>query len=212
MRETTATARKSAYVPGEDLSGSPVLLHICCAPCATYPVQRLRELGYVLTGYWFNPNVHPWLEHEARRKSLIHYAAKVGLPVQWEPGYHILGFLRQVAGAEERPHRCLVCYAMRLSRAAAAARRLGIPCFTTTLLVSPYQDQDLIREAGERAAREQDVEFYFENFRRGWSERSRLTRHFDLYRQQYCGCVFSEFERYTGTSIAAASEIHLEDR
>jgi len=188
-----------------------MLLHVCCAPCATYPVNRLRQLGFSVTGYWYNPNIHPWLEHEARRKSLVAYSQNVQLPVVWQRGYDIVSFLQSVAHHETQGDRCRVYYQMRLHQTAANAQRLGIPRFTTTLLVSPYQDQELIKQIGEKAAAAHQVEFYLENFRRGWPERSRLTREFGLYRQQYCGCVYSEFERFTGKPIAKASEISCEN-
>ncbi len=183
-----------------------ILLHICCAPCATYPVEHLRDAGMAVRGFWSNPNVHPWQEHEARRLSLVRYSDAVRLPMEWEPGYQMAEFLRQVAGREARGERCRVCYRMRLQAAAACASQLGVPAFTTTLLVSPYQDQSLIREAGEEAAAEYGVHFHFENFRRGWSIRSQRVREYDLYRQQYCGCIYSEFERYTKLPIERAGE------
>jgi len=190
----------------------PLLLHICCAPCATYPVQTLRQRGFSLTGYWHNPNIQPWLEYESRRASLASYVERVSLPVVWEPGYDLLGFLGAVAGREGRPERCEQCYRLRLERTAACAARHAFERFSTTLLVSPYQDQALIRAAGEEAANRHGVEFYFEDFRRGWAERGRLTREYGLYRQQYCGCLYSEFERYAGRAIAEAATLSHEDR
>lgn len=193
-------------------TAEPMLLHICCAPCATYPVQYLRGLGHEVTGFWYNPNIHPWTEHEARRTSLAGYAERLGLRLVWQPGYDTVGFLRAVAGLEARGERCAVCYTMRLDAAAARTRALGLGLFTTSLLISPYQDQKLIRAAGEAAAAAHRVRFHFESFRRGWSERSRLTREYDLYRQQYCGCLFSEFERYTKLEVGQAAGLRYEDR
>ena len=183
---------------------SRILLHICCAPCATYPVEHLRRAGLAITGYWYNPNVQPWSEHERRRDSLVGYAAQAALPVVWEAGYDVIAFMRLLAGHEAQGDRCAICYRLRLARAAACARRLGISCFTTTLLISPFQDRALIRTAGESAAREQGVAFLFEDWRSGWPERGRLTRHYGLYQQHYCGCLYSEFERYTGIPVLAA--------
>ncbi|NPV07533.1 MAG: epoxyqueuosine reductase QueH [Anaerolineae bacterium] len=188
-----------------------ILLHVCCAPCATYPLERLRDAGLQVRGYWYNPNIHPWKEHEARRESLVQYSAEVALPVEWEPGYNAVAFLRAVAGREDARDRCRICYALRLQATAARARLLGIRLFSTTLLISPYQDQDLIRAAGEEAAAAHGVEFRFEDFRPGWSVRGQRLRQHGLYRQQYCGCLFSEFERYTGLPIARAAEMPLED-
>jgi len=177
-----------------DYQGRRLLLHICCAPCATYTVKRLRELRWSVEGHWFNPNVHPYSEHELRRETLASYAETIGLPVHWESGYEIAEFLRAVVGHERFRERCLICYRMRLERTALAARRLGLDAISTTLLISPYQDQAAIRRIGEEMAALYGVAFYFENLRRGFAEHYRLSRESGLYMQRYCGCVYSEWE------------------
>jgi predicted adenine nucleotide alpha hydrolase (AANH) superfamily ATPase len=182
-------------------AGASILTHICCAPCATYTVNRLREEGWDVAGLWYNPNIHPWQEHERRRVCLQRYAGEIGLPVQWVEGYAMPAFLRAVSGREQFRARCAICYEMRLAETARRARAGGFAAFTTTLLISPYQDQRLIREIGERLGQAEGVEFYFENFRRGWAERGRLSAAHNLYLQQYCGCVYSEYERYHGGRI-----------
>ena len=121
-----------------------------------------------------------------------------------EDGYEMALFLRLVAGHEARDQRCRLCYEMRLMRTAKVAAREGFDAITTTLLISPHQDQDMLLETGEKVARESGVEFHFENFRRGWSERGRLTREHDLYRQQYCGCIYSEWERSAGEDVSTS--------
>lgn len=178
------------------MPGAPgrLLLHICCAPCSTYTVGRLRELAFDVTGYWHNPNIHPFSEHERRRESLVSYAAQIDLPVIWEEGYEVVEFMRAISGREGFRERCKLCYQMRLERTARVAAREGFAAFTTTLLISPYQDQQAIKEIGERLAAAHHVGFYFENFRRGWAERGRLTRQYSLYSQRYCGCLYSEWE------------------
>ncbi|MBC7263770.1 MAG: epoxyqueuosine reductase QueH [Chloroflexi bacterium] len=173
-----------------------LLLHICCGPCSTYTIKRLRELGFDVTGYWYNPNVHPYTEHERRRSCLEEYAATVGLPMIWEPDYDMPAYFRAVAGHEKFGERCARCYDLRLRATARTASERGFGVITTTLLISPYQDQQLIVAVGEEAAAEFGVDFFFENFRRGWSERGRLAKEHNLYRQAYCGCIFSEWERY----------------
>jgi predicted adenine nucleotide alpha hydrolase (AANH) superfamily ATPase len=183
--------------------GSNILLHSCCGPCSTYTINRLLEEGFQVTGFWYNPNIHPFTEHEERRASFEKYVESVGLPFIQEDGYEMLQFLRLVAGNEAHGGRCRLCYEMRLTRTAKVAVREGFDAITTTLLISPHQDQSLLREIGERVAGEYGVDFYFENFRRGWSQRGHLTREHDLYRQQYCGCVYSEWERYAGMKISA---------
>lgn len=172
----------------------PILLHVCCGPCATYTVKRLREEGWEVTGYWFNPNIQPYSEHERRREALAKFAEAVNLPVIWEPGYEMVTFLREVAGRERFRERCLLCYRLRLERTALVAAERGFQTLTTTLLISPYQDQEAIRALGEELAGARGLAFYFENFRRGFAEHHRLAREYDLYRQRYCGCVYSEWE------------------
>ena len=186
--------------PGE---GKRILLHICCAPCATYPIEQLREEGFQVTGFWYNPNIHPWQEHQRRRESAQKYAEAVALPVIWYEKYEMPLYLRAVVGHERFRERCRICYRMRLEKTARVAAEGGFDAFTTTLLISPHQDQAMIRQIGEEVAEEWKVGFYFENFRRGWSERGRLTHEHDLYRQQYCGCIYSEWERY--------NEGHIDD-
>lgn len=176
------------------LAGQRLLLHVCCAPCATYSVHRLQAQGAQVTAFWYNPNVHPYSEHERRRESLARYAAEVGLAVLWEPGYDLVPFLRRIVGHERPGERCALCYAQRLERTAQRAAEQGFDAFCTTLLISPYQDQAWIRQAGDSAAAQHGVPFYFENLRRGFAEHHRLAREHGLYQQTYCGCVYSEWE------------------
>ncbi len=178
--------------PGEPrvAPGTPLLLHICCGPCATYPVPHLRALGFAVHGWWYNPNIQPGAEYARREESARAYAARVDLPLGGGP-YEPQAYERAVRGHEERPARCRLCYRLRLEETAREAERLGIGTFTTTLLVSPYQDQAALREIGEDLARQHSLCFFFENMRRGWAERGRLARDYGLYRQRYCGCRFS---------------------
>jgi predicted adenine nucleotide alpha hydrolase (AANH) superfamily ATPase len=203
--------RPQATNPEKIEEGRSILLHTCCGPCATYTINRLREQGYAVSGFWYNPNIHPFAEHQRRLASMEAYAESVRLPLLIEEGYEMLEFLRAVVGREAHLERCRRCYAMRLSRTAKVAAEEGFDSFTTTLLISPHQNQDLLRETGETAGAEHGVEFQFENFRRGWSERGRLTREHDLYRQQYCGCIYSEWERYSGHKIAAEASALTEE-
>ena len=174
--------------------GTPLLLHVCCGPCATYPVPHLRELGFQVLGHWYNPNIQPAVEYARREESARVYAQQVGLPLV-AGSYEPERFERAVRGREQRPARCRRCYRLRLEEAARVARQQGIENITTTLLISPYQDQAAIREIGEAVAGEHGLRFYFENLRRGWSRRGRLAREYGLYLQQYCGCRFSLEER-----------------
>jgi epoxyqueuosine reductase len=178
----------------DPLAGQRLLLHICCAPCATYTVRRFREAGARVTGHWFNPNIHPFREHELRRGALAGYAPALKLPIIWEPGYEMAEFMRRVAGQERFRQRCAICYHLRLERTAIVAAREGFALFTTTLLISPYQDLEAIIHIGEELAQRHGVSFWAENLRRGFAEHHRLAREAGLYRQRYCGCLYSERE------------------
>jgi hypothetical protein len=180
-----------AQLPGQ---GKRMLLHICCAPCATYTVQRLRDLAFEVTGLWYNPNVHPFSEHERRRETLAGYAARIDLPMLWEAGYDLVDFMQRIHQHETDGTRCKRCYHMRLEQTAAVAAREQFDAFTTTLLISPYQDQETIRLLGTKAGQEHDVPFFFENFRRGWADHYQMVRDYSLYSQRYCGCLYSEWE------------------
>jgi predicted adenine nucleotide alpha hydrolase (AANH) superfamily ATPase len=174
--------------------GTSLLLHICCGPCATYPVPRLRELGFDVVGWWHNPNIQPAEEHARREDSARALAARLELPLT-VGAYEPERFAEAVRGCEARPGRCHRCYRLRLEAAAQEARRRGIAALTTTLLISPYQDQAALRRIGEEVAAAHGLRFFYENLRRGWTQRGRLAREYGLYQQQYCGCRFSLAER-----------------
>ena len=170
-----------------------ILLHTCCAPCVTYPMKVLSERGYQVVPYFYNPNVHPYGEYQKRYSAVSDYCRKQGVDLQVGP-YEMEQFLLEVSSRVDT--RCERCFQIRLERAARQTSILGIGEFTTTLLVSPYQDQRLIRSAGESAAIEHGVLFLFEDMREGYQETVSRSRELDIYRQSYCGCVYSEKERY----------------
>jgi epoxyqueuosine reductase len=170
-----------------------LLLHICCGPCAVYPVEVLSAGGHEVEGYFDNPNIHPHQEYLRRVKALEDFAGQVGLRVTWSQNYDIEEFFRLVAFREGE--RCRFCYQLRLSRAARMAKTGGFEAFTSTLLYSRYQQHDLIQEVARQAAAEAGVAFYYEDFRRGWAQGIAQSKSMGLYRQSYCGCLFSERER-----------------
>jgi predicted adenine nucleotide alpha hydrolase (AANH) superfamily ATPase len=174
--------------------GKRILLHICCGPCGTYTIQRLRALGFEVVGFWYNPNIHPFAEHEKRRETLAGYAESVALPVVWNPGYDMPLYFRAVVGHEAFGERCRRCYRLRLEKAAQVAREGGFDAFTTTLLISIHQDQAAIRAIGDEVGETYGVAFFYENFRKGWAERGRMANEAGLYKQHYCGCIYSEWE------------------
>jgi len=171
-----------------------ILLHICCAPCAIYPLRVLREAGHEVVGLFFNPNIHPYSEYRKRLDTLVTYADSFDLKLICPDDYPMEDFLRNVVFREKE--RCRYCYHTRLSYAAAVARRGKFDSFTTTLLYSKFQDSDMIVSQGESIAREKDVAFYNRDFREGWKEGIAISRELGMYRQQYCGCIYSEKERY----------------
>jgi predicted adenine nucleotide alpha hydrolase (AANH) superfamily ATPase len=170
-----------------------ILLHICCAPCAIYPLRILREEGNEVCGLFYNPNIHPYLEYRRRLDTLTSYAGPEGLAVIREEAYPLEEFLQQIAFREEE--RCRYCY-LRLSHAARIAKKGRFDAFTTTLLYSRHQKHDLIRETAEGVAGTQGIPFFYRDFREGWSEGVRVSKERGMYRQPYCGCIFSEKERY----------------
>jgi len=171
-----------------------LLLHICCAPCAIYPVKELRSAGLDVTGLFFNHNIHPYTEYKLRMEALKTYSKMVELEVIYREEYLLEEFLTNVAG--EPQGRCAYCYRSRLEEAARSAAELGFNSFTSTLLYSRYQNQDLIREFGVKLGERYGVKFHYEDFRTGWQEGINLSKEMGLYRQKYCGCIYSEKERY----------------
>ncbi len=183
-------------VPGFRKKTTPVklLLHICCAPCTIYPLQVLRAQGMEVQGFFYNPNIHPYQEFQRRLQALQEYAAAVSLPLRVDERYDLEAFLRLVVFREEE--RCRYCYRLRLQAAALAAQQARCEAFSATLLYSRFQKHDLIREIGEQIGQETGVPFYYEDFRPGWQEGINESRRLGLYRQNYCGCIYSEKERF----------------
>ncbi len=171
-----------------------LLLHICCGPCALYPLRTLRTAGYDVTGFFYNHNIHPYQEYGRRLDSVVRMAAMESLPLIIHDKYDLDGFLKNVAAAPEK--RCSYCYASRLRAAAAVAAENGFDAYTASLLYSRYQKHEEIRTLGEQIGRGFGVTFYYEDFRPGWQEGIRLSKELGLYRQQYCGCIYSEKDRY----------------
>jgi predicted adenine nucleotide alpha hydrolase (AANH) superfamily ATPase len=173
-----------------------ILLHICCANCVIYPLQRIKESGWEVTGYFFNPNIHPYQEYQRRLDALRHYSDRIGLEIIYRDEYLLEDFLRNVSHHEKE--RCQYCYSLRLEATAQEAKRGDFGQFSTTLLQSTHQDHDQIREAGERVGKAVGIPFYYEDFRQGWRKGLEVSKAMGLYRQQYCGCIYSEKERFLG--------------
>jgi epoxyqueuosine reductase len=171
-----------------------LLLHLCCANCAIYPLKVLRSQGANVTGFFFNHNIHPYQEFRRRLDAVHQYVALADLPTIFREDYLLEEFLSRVAHSP--PSRCEYCYASRLEQTAREASERGFSGFSTTLLYSRYQQQDRIRAHGEQLAVRYGIPFIYQDFREGWNEGIAISKTLGLYRQQYCGCIFSEKERY----------------
>lgn len=170
-----------------------VLMHICCSNCSIYPLKSLLMKDVEVKGLWFNPNIHPYPEYRLRLDSLQRLQKLWDLDIEYRDHYDIDGFVRKIGSPDET--RCLRCYAMRLEETAKAARKMDLDGFTTSLLVSPYQRFEAVVNIGREMGKRYSIPFYQEDFRVGYRENIGLSRELGLYRQKYCGCVFSEKER-----------------
>ena len=170
------------------------LLHICCAPCANQCIEVLRGDGLEVTGFWFNPNIHPFTEYRARRNTVREYLETIDVKLIEQNDYALRPFVRAVA--EDIANRCGKCYEMRLFEAARQAKDGGFDSFTSSLFISPYQNHELMRDTAERAAAEYGVDFLYRDFRPYFRAGQDRARELGMYMQKYCGCVFSEEERY----------------
>lgn len=171
-----------------------IFLHICCGPCAIYPLTQLQNKGLEVHGYFYNPNIHPYREFKKRIEGLEQLAQIVHLEVDIEREYGLTEYLRKVVFHEQE--RCPLCYAMRLETVARQAKERGDDAFSTTLLYSKYQDHEGIRQIGEELAAKYQLQFYYQDFREGWQQGIDGAIEMNLYRQPYCGCIYSEHERY----------------
>lgn len=171
-----------------------VLLHTCCAPCSIHCVDSLRSEGLTPVSYWFNPNIHPYTEYRSRKTTLEDYAKSIQLPLIVDNTYGLREFCKNVI--HDLSGRCFYCYDVRLEQTAKYAAEHGFASFTTTLLVSPFQNHQAIIHVAEKAAEKYQVPFLYRDFRPGFQDGQSKARELELYMQKYCGCIFSEEERY----------------
>jgi predicted adenine nucleotide alpha hydrolase (AANH) superfamily ATPase len=174
--------------------GKGILLHVCCGPCATYPVKELLERHKTVTGFWYNPNIHPKEEYQKRLKAARDFAVKKGIPLVEEVVFDLQGWIEKMEKAllpQKKEARCQGCYRIRMERTAQKAKEEGYDGFTTTLLYSRYQFHETVKDLGQELASAYGVPFLYVDFRRGWQEGILLSKELSLYRQKYCGCMFS---------------------
>lgn len=187
-----------------------LLFHVCCAPCSIMCIEALRGEGIEPVLFWYNPNIHPLTEYAARRDCLAGHARLTGLGLVMRDEYGLRGFVDGLygeaagCGGEEdektaAPRRCAFCYRTRLETTARAAKEGGFDAFSTSLLVSPYQNHELLRETGDAAAARYGTAFLYRDFRPLFREGRSRARAASYYMQKYCGCIFSEEERFSNT-------------
>ncbi len=171
-----------------------VLLHCCCAPCSVSCVEPLRAEGIEPVGFWYNPNIHPFKEYEARRDCLIEYSKDIGMELIVRENYGLREFVKNVA--EDIEKRCTYCYEHRLEETARFAAVNGYEAFTSTLFASIYQNHELMLKSAEEYAKKYGVKFLYRDFRPNFRNGNQKARDMGLYMQKYCGCIFSEEDRY----------------
>ena len=170
-----------------------LLMHACCAPCSVYPIEYLRNQNIEPTIFWYNPNIHPYVEYKSRRDCLKKYCEEININAIFQDEYGLDEFCKNVSNDLEG--RCInYCYPIRLNSLFKYAKENGYDTVTTTLLYSIYQKHDFIKAYMEKLSKEYGVEFLYIDFREGFWEGHKKAKEKELYMQKYCGCVFSEFE------------------
>ena len=194
-----------------------LLLHVCCAGCACYPLIKLRQVkvqgkDLEITGFWYNPNIHPYSEYQNRMMTMGYFSQKENLPMIWKDEYALEEWLEAIRGEFDltgpslrksrgpgcwtKEKRCEKCYNLRLKKLAEEAKQKGYDYFSTTLLYSKFQKHHSIKEICQKLKNQYNVDFYYFDFRIGWKEGIEISKKMGLYRQHYCGCIFSEKEKY----------------
>lgn len=171
-----------------------ILMHTCCGPCAVYPLETLLSENYNVSGYFYNNNIHPWTEYKSRLDAAKKLYDYLNIDFFIEDDYDLEGFLSNVA--QHPSNRCNYCYANRLEKTAIYAKNHQFDAFTTSLLVSPYQKHELIKTIGEKIAEKYNIQFFYRDFRQGYWQGRKKAKELGLYMQKYCGCIYSEKERY----------------
>jgi predicted adenine nucleotide alpha hydrolase (AANH) superfamily ATPase len=171
-----------------------ILLHSCCAPCLVYPLDELRSQGHEVTALFLNPNIHPYSEYLRRLDAFAVFTQENRVPVLEHDGkLDMEEWLREVVFRESQ--RCRICFNLRLEQTALLAKKKGFDAFSTTLLYSRFQKHDLLKATAEAFSETLDIPFVYRDWRKGWNEGVKKYRKLGLYRQKYCGCIYSEKER-----------------
>jgi len=159
-----------------------------------YPLEQLLKDGCEVKGLFYNPNIHSFLEFNNRKQALINFSESLNFEIDI-PEYDPSDFFGYTGDSWLKSSRCFFCWNLRLKKTAKLAKEKGFSHFSTTLLVSPYQDHQMLKEIGFTIARQEGVDFYYQDFRVGFSPAQARAREKGLYMQKYCGCIYSEIER-----------------
>ena len=174
-----------------------LLLHSCCGPCSSAVLERLRD-HFQITVLYYNPNIEPEEEYLHRRAEQQRLLSLLGSGIAWLPCEYghdaFAAFAPSMADEPEGGKRCLACFALRLSKTAEQAKEHGFEYFTTTLSVSPHKNADNVNRAGEEAAKRTGVKYLYADFKKknGYLRSLQLSAEYSLYRQNYCGCLYSQ--------------------
>ena len=181
-----------------------LLLHTCCAPCSVYCIDELRKEGIEPTVYWYNPNIHPYKEYQARRDCLKEYTKSINVEAIFEEEYGLDEFCKEAV--KDLQARCVnYCYPVRLRKTFEYAKQNGYDTVSTTLLYSIYQKHEFIKQLMEKYSQEYGIDFLYRDFREGFWEGHQKAHDLGLYMQKYCGCIFSEEMRYYNRNRMQAS-------
>lgn len=184
-----------------------MLVHMCCGPCSIYPLKELLKGEAEVWGYFYNPNIHPYSEFKKRLGAVRELARLMSVDVVLNEDYKPALFIRKLKESLPEEHRagkmppegprCTYCYSSRIEETARAAREGGFDAFSSSLLYSKYQNHEEIKSLGLELSERYGVEFIYRDFRDGWQEGIDFSKEMGLYRQKYCGCIYSRIERFS---------------
>lgn len=178
------------------MNQNKILIHSCCAICSGYPISLLKDMGYAVIVYFYNPNIYPKSEYERRLEAQRVLCEHFGVELI-EGDYKPDVYYKKVEGFEtepERGKRCPICFELRLKQTAQKAKELGIDKFTTSIVISPHKNFKLLSEIGGKIAQEENLEYVSIDFKKkdGFLKTNQISKELNLYRQNYCGCEFSQ--------------------
>ena len=183
-----------------------VLVHMCCGPCSIYPIKSILKESAQVFGFFHNPNIHPYSEFKLRLAAVKKLAGLLDLDVLYDEEYRPTAFIKGMkrslppelrGGKPPEGPRCTYCYSERLEATARAAKAHKFDAFSSSLLYSRYANHDEIKELGLGLADRYGLKFYYEDFRPGWLSGIEDSKDMGLYRQKYCGCIYSKIERFS---------------